>query len=172
MFARTTLPAFRSAARSAPIKQVSHPCIPKSGHETTPTNTPQNIRHYATPASAPKKSTGVLYGTFFGLLAGGAYYYYATSTPAAPAPLPPAEITLKGDGTWVDLPLVDIRQVTANTKLLRFALPSENHVSGLHVASAILTKYKGPNDEKPTIRPYTPVNDEDQRGYLELLVKR
>lgn len=79
---------------------------------------------------------------------------------------------MKGDGDWVDLRLVEIRPVTGNTKLLRFALPTENHVSGLHVASAILTKYKGPNDEKPTIRPYTPINDEDARGYLELLVKK
>jgi hypothetical protein len=35
-------------------------------------------------------------------------------------------------------------------------------VSGLHVASAILTKYKGPNDEKATLRPYTPISDESK----------
>jgi hypothetical protein len=33
-------------------------------------------------------------------------------------------------------------------------------VSGLHIASALLTKYKGPEIEKPVIRPYTPVSDE------------
>lgn len=33
-------------------------------------------------------------------------------------------------------------------------------VSGLHVASAILTKYKGPEDEKAVLRPYTPISDE------------
>ena len=58
------------------------------------------------------------------------------------------------------------------------------------LTAALLTKYKGPQDEKPTIRPYTPVSDEgehayvmpcpfltarttitDARGYLDLLVK-
>jgi len=88
--------------------------------------------------------------------------------------------------------------VTGNTKKFRFELPSENHVSGLKVAcklspflpppppigkctevtnkhappAAILAKYKAPTDEKPTIRPYTPVNDEDARGHLDLVVKR
>jgi len=57
-------------------------------------------------------------------------------------------------------------------KKLRFALPEEDAVSGLQVASALLTKYKGPEMEKPVIRPYTPVSDEDTPGYIDLLVKR
>jgi cytochrome-b5 reductase len=40
------------------------------------------------------------------------------------------------------------------------------------VVAALLTRYQGPEDKKPTIRPYTPINDEDARGYLDLLVKR
>lgn len=63
-------------------------------------------------------------------------------------------------------------QVNHNTKVLKFALPSEDHVIGLNIASALLTKYKGPNDEKPTIRPYTPVSEEDTKGYVELMVKK
>ena len=35
----------------------------------------------------------------------------------------------------------------------------------------LLTKFKGPND-KPTLRPYTPVSDEDTRGHMDLIVKR
>ena len=78
--------------------------------------------------------------------------------------------------------------VNSNTKRFRFALPESGDVSGLQIASAILTKYKGPDDEKPTIRPYTPVSDEgmycrnfdilathifiDSVGYLDLLVKK
>lgn len=34
-----------------------------------------------------------------------------------------------------------------------------------------MTKYKAPDDEKPTIRPYTPVSDEDIKGSMDLLVK-
>ena len=40
------------------------------------------------------------------------------------------------------------------------------------IAAALLTKYQGPGMEKPVIRPYTPVSDEDERGHLDLVVKR
>lgn len=33
-------------------------------------------------------------------------------------------------------------------------------VSGLHVASAVLAKYKPEGAEKPVLRPYTPISDE------------
>merc|ERR1711939_1185619 len=55
---------------------------------------------------------------------------------------------------------------------LRFKLSSEDAVAGLPVASALITKYKGPEMEKPVIRPYTPVSDEDQPGYLDFVVKK
>jgi cytochrome-b5 reductase len=53
-----------------------------------------------------------------------------------------------------------VEDVNHNTKKLRFALPEGDQVSGLSVASALLTKYKGPGMEKAVIRPYTPVSDE------------
>lgn len=79
---------------------------------------------------------------------------------------------LNDPNEWVSLPLMSSEQVNHNTKVLKFALPSEDHVIGLNIASALLTKYKGPNDEKPTIRPYTPVSEEDTKGYVELMVKK
>ncbi|RPB04476.1 ferredoxin reductase-like protein [Choiromyces venosus 120613-1] len=131
-------------------------------------------RAYSAPANEPKKSNVLIYSAIAGAAAGAGYYYYYTTAGGAgvKAALGPAEITLKGDGEWVDLRLKEVTPVTHNTKRFRFELPSENHVSGLKVASALLTKYKGPNDAKPTIRPYTPINPEDARGYLDLLVKR
>jgi cytochrome-b5 reductase len=65
-----------------------------------------------------------------------------------------------GDQGWISLKLDKVEIINHNTKKLRFALPEEDAVSGLHVASALLTKYKGPEMEKPVIRPYTPVSDE------------
>jgi cytochrome-b5 reductase len=38
--------------------------------------------------------------------------------------------------------------------------------------AALITKYQGPNMEKPVIRPYTPVSDEDGQGYLDFVIKR
>lgn len=65
-----------------------------------------------------------------------------------------------GDQGFVSLKLAEVEMVNHNTKRFRFELPEGDMVSGLHIASAILTKYKGPNDEKATLRPYTPTSDE------------
>jgi cytochrome-b5 reductase len=65
-----------------------------------------------------------------------------------------------GDQGFIGLKLESVENVNHNTKKFRFALPEDDQVSGLTVASAILTKYKGPEMEKPAIRPYTPVNGE------------
>lgn len=67
-----------------------------------------------------------------------------------------------GDQGFVSLKLSDVEIVNHNTKRLRFELPEPDMVSGMHVASALLTKYKGPKDEKATLRPYTPISDEGE----------
>lgn len=56
--------------------------------------------------------------------------------------------------------LDQVETINHNTKKFRFKFPEEESVSGLNVASALITKYKGPQTEKPVIRPYTPVSDE------------
>lgn len=65
-----------------------------------------------------------------------------------------------GDQGFISLKLESVENINHNTKKFRFALPEGDQVSGLAVASALLTKYKGPEMEKPAIRPYTPVSDE------------
>ena len=125
----------------------------------------QGVRRYATtttPAGQEKKSSSTLLYAAIALAGAGTGYYFYTAGAAPKAPLPPAIPTLTGD--WVDLKLAKIEQVSPNTKRLRFELPSENHVSGLRIASALLTRHKGPNDQKATLRPYTPVSDEGERG--------
>jgi len=77
-----------------------------------------------------------------------------------------------GDQGFISLKLESVEIKNHNTKQFRFALPEGTDVSGLKVASALLTKYQGPEMEKPVMRPYTPVSDEDERGYLDLLVKK
>lgn len=84
---------------------------------------------------------------------------------------------LGGDQGWIDLKLESVEELSHNTKKFRFALPNEDDISGLHIASAVLTKYKGPEMAKvstfpsvffrfgltpfkPVIRPYTPTSDE------------
>jgi cytochrome-b5 reductase len=38
--------------------------------------------------------------------------------------------------------------------------------------AALITKFKAQDAEKPTIRPYTPISDPDEKGSVELLVKK
>lgn len=105
------------------------------------------------------------------LAAGAGYYYFGGSSAAAEAAdaaaakvkraaVPAKPAFTGGDQGFISLKLADVENVNHNTKRLRFELPESDQVSGLAVASAILTKYKGPQDEKATLRPYTPISDE------------
>ena len=105
------------------------------------------------PASSPAKGSAI-----------------SDAHPVSDAPAPKA--FLGGDQGFIDLKLESVEKVNHNVKNFRFALPSDEHVSGLSVASALLTKFQGPEMEKPVIRPYTPVSDEDTKGYIDLQVKR
>ncbi|KYK54632.1 putative cytochrome-b5 reductase, mitochondrial outer membrane form [Drechmeria coniospora] len=135
------------------------------------------VRHYAT-ESAPKSGSSMLLPVAGAAAVAGAGYYYfaggegavAKGTQAAGAAVKPA--FTGGDQGFVSLKLAEVETVNHNTKRFRFELPESDHVSGLHIASAILTKFKGPNDEKATLRPYTPISDEGQQGFLDLLVKK
>ena len=77
-----------------------------------------------------------------------------------------------GDQGFLSLKLESVEQTSHNTKRFKFLLPDPENVSGLPITSAVITKYKGPEDHKPTIRPYTPVNAEDEKGVLEFVIKK
>jgi cytochrome-b5 reductase len=137
----------------------------------------QQCRRYATEQSSGGSNT-LLYAGVATLLAGGGYYYYSQGDNAskvknaakeaedkAKDSLGQAKLAGKpafvgGDQGFISLKLDSIENINHNTKKFRFALPEGDQVSGLQIASALLTKYKGPQMEKPAIRPYTPVSDE------------
>ncbi|KXH63291.1 oxidoreductase NAD-binding domain-containing protein [Colletotrichum nymphaeae SA-01] len=140
-------------------------------------------RRYATePAAKGSSSNTALYAGGAAAIAGGAYYFLAGGSSGAAQKAEakvkeavgaaPKKALTGGDQGFVSLKLEDTEIINHNTKKLRFKLPEDDMVSGLDVASAILTKYKSPEDEKATLRPYTPTSDEDAKGYLELIVKK
>ncbi|KAL2177079.1 uncharacterized protein P884DRAFT_201457 [Thermothelomyces heterothallicus CBS 202.75] len=61
--------------------------------------------------------------------------------------------------------------INHNTKKLRFNLPDKSKPSGLSLTSALLTMSFPNGRWLPVLRPYTPVNDLDEPGYIELMVK-
>ncbi|OCT47740.1 NADH-cytochrome b5 reductase 2 [Cladophialophora carrionii] len=150
----------------------------------------QSIRGYASEAQAPKSSstpyivgaaaigTGILGYSFLGSSS------KTSKTDGAPSQSTedqkninqqkeeaPGKTFTGGEQGFVDLKLKEIIPYNHNTKRFKFALPDEEHVSGLNVAcgrvidrgrlkAAIITKFKPEDAEKPVIRPYTPINDE------------
>ncbi|KAH8913012.1 ferredoxin reductase-like protein [Coniochaeta sp. PMI_546] len=61
--------------------------------------------------------------------------------------------------------------VNHNTKRLRFELPDPNVKSGLSLTSAVLTISFPNGGWIPCIRPYTPTNDLNDKGFIDLMVK-
>ncbi|KAJ2766514.1 hypothetical protein IWQ56_003696 [Coemansia nantahalensis] len=93
-------------------------------------------------------------------------YLYTRSREAAEEPatkaLDPAKFT--------PFTLREKVAINHDTSLFRFAL-EPNQELGLDVTSCIVVKAKLGSDEKPTIRPYTPVSPQHARGYFDLVVK-
>ncbi|KAG6367994.1 hypothetical protein INS49_002194 [Diaporthe citri] len=142
------------------------------------------IRRYADKPPAPSGGSNntLLYFLGGGAAAAGGYYYFTQNPGAAQkaeakvkGALPGGEVKKAltgGDQGFLSLKLDDVEIVNHNTKKFRFKLPEDDMVSGLEVASAILTKFKPEGDAKPVLRPYTPTSDEGTKGYIELIVKK
>ncbi|KAI9659990.1 MAG: NADH-cytochrome b5 reductase [Bathelium mastoideum] len=144
-----------------------------------PVNTLRShVRRYATESSQGGSNT-LLYTALGTSAVGLGYYFYPrTSQSGVQAAqsgqknAEPQPAFKGGDQGFLSLKLDNVEEINHNTKKFRFSLPEENNVSGLKVASALITKYQGPQMEKPVIRPYTPVSDEDAQGHLDFIVKR
>ncbi|XP_011871537.1 PREDICTED: NADH-cytochrome b5 reductase 3 isoform X2 [Vollenhovia emeryi] len=67
------------------------------------------------------------------------------------------------------LPLIQKDVISHDTRRFRFGLPTSNHALGLPVGQHIhLTARVG---EEVAIRSYTPVSSDDDRGYVDLVIK-
>jgi cytochrome-b5 reductase len=67
------------------------------------------------------------------------------------------------------LPLIEREEITHDTRRFRFGLPSDDHVLGLPVGQHIHLSATV-NDEL-VIRSYTPVSSDDDKGFVDLVVK-
>ncbi|PFH63456.1 hypothetical protein XA68_10049 [Ophiocordyceps unilateralis] len=175
MFSRC---AFRAAQ---PLRMHARRYATESGPRTSTSTNAGTGSGWHDPPTIPR---ALLYITTSSLVIATAYWYLDFESTPKPAQQAAAKAKQAasggaakaaltgGDQGFVSLKLTDVETVNHNTKRFRFEFPEDDMTSGLHVASAVLTKFKGPHDEKPTVRPYTPVSDEDQRGHLDLLVKK
>ncbi|KAI1375393.1 ferredoxin reductase-like protein [Hypoxylon crocopeplum] len=139
-------------------------------------------RTYATEPTKSGSSNTLLYALGAAGVAGAGYYFFAPSSSGKTADSvaakakdavsgPPKKAFTGGDQGFISLLLKDVQVVNHNTKKFIFHLPEDDMVSGMAVASALLTKYQY-EGQKPVLRPYTPTSDEDAKGYIELVVKK
>lgn len=79
--------------------------------------------------------------------------------------------TFTNPNDWIDLKVKSTVNLGQSSKKLIFELSNPDDVSGLVDCSCLLTKFvtaKGNN----VIRPYTPTNDPNEKGVIELIVKK
>ncbi|KAJ2233057.1 hypothetical protein H4R99_002757 [Coemansia sp. RSA 1722] len=103
-------------------------------------------------------------------------YYYTRSKEGQDSPLTGANssqpVTKALDPKkFVPFKLLESSPINHDTTHYRFAL-EHNQELGLDITSCFVVKAKIGSDEKPTIRPYTPVSPQDARGYFDLVIKR
>lgn len=78
-------------------------------------------------------------------------------------------ITLQDPSIKYALRLIDKQIVSHDTRRFRFALPSCEHVLGLPIGQHIYLSARV--DGNLVVRPYTPVSSDDDKGYVDLVVK-
>lgn len=67
------------------------------------------------------------------------------------------------------LKLIDKEKLSHDTRRFRFALPSTEHILGLPVGQHIYLTAR--IDGQLVIRPYTPVSSDDDKGFMDLVIK-
>ncbi|SMN20813.1 similar to Saccharomyces cerevisiae YKL150W MCR1 Mitochondrial NADH-cytochrome b5 reductase, involved in ergosterol biosynthesis [Maudiozyma saulgeensis] len=75
-----------------------------------------------------------------------------------------------GDNQWIDLPIEKIIDESHDTRKFIFKLPNDDSISGLTLASAVLAKFVTPKGSN-VIRPYTPISDLNDKGFIEFVIK-
>jgi len=111
----------------------------------------------------------------FGLLGGGglaaSYYYYTNNTTTNS--LPPLNSSLQPNTSLV-CELIEKETVSDDTCRFRFALPTPNHLLGLHspTSDKIASSHIVAHDDAMIARAYTPISMFYTKGYFDLLIKR
>ncbi|KAL8281720.1 hypothetical protein RB597_009431 [Gaeumannomyces tritici] len=155
---------FQSAARLAARKVASAATRPAAATSSSPITAAA-----AAPHPRPAMSTN-MYIAAAAVVAAGAYGVYLRSQPPVRADDGSAKF-FGGFPPLKSLRLHSAELINHNTKRLRFELPDKDSVSGLSLTSATLTVSFPNGSWVPVPRPYTPVSDLNQKGYVEYLIK-
>jgi len=78
-------------------------------------------------------------------------------------------VALQDPAVKYPLKLVEKKDLSHDTRLFRFELPSKNHVLGLPTGQHIHLSAK--INDQLVVRPYTPVSSDDDVGHMDLVIK-
>ncbi|XP_045763850.1 NADH-cytochrome b5 reductase 2 isoform X2 [Maniola jurtina] len=78
-------------------------------------------------------------------------------------------VTLVDPNTKYALPLIEREEISHDTRRFRFGLPTPEHVLGLPIGQHIHLSVK--IDDDLIIRAYTPVSSDEEKGYVDLVIK-
>ncbi|XP_023944320.1 NADH-cytochrome b5 reductase 3 isoform X2 [Bicyclus anynana] len=78
-------------------------------------------------------------------------------------------ITLVDSNVKYPLPLIEREEISHDTRRFRFGLPTPEHVLGLPIGQHIHLSVK--IDDDLVIRAYTPVSSDEEKGYVDLVIK-
>ncbi|XP_039617577.1 NADH-cytochrome b5 reductase 3-like [Polypterus senegalus] len=78
-------------------------------------------------------------------------------------------ITLKDPNVKYPLKLIDKEIVSHDTRKFRFALENKDHILGLPIGQHIYLSAR--INGELVVRPYTPVSSDDDKGYVDLVIK-
>ncbi|GAB1607974.1 NADH-cytochrome b5 reductase 3-like isoform X2 [Argonauta hians] len=79
------------------------------------------------------------------------------------------KVTLEKSDQKYQLKLVDKEELSHDTRRYRFALPSAEHILGLPVGQHIYLSAR--INGELVVRPYTPTSSDDDKGYMDLVIK-
>lgn len=116
-----------------------------------------NVYDSATIMDSPETLLAIV--AVLALLFGLAFYVFAEKT----------KIALNKE-EWLELPLIDKKTLSHDTRLFRFGLQSSDHILGLPIGQHISFRYTDSNG-KLVMRSYTPVSSDLDRGHVDFVVK-
>ncbi|CAI2354013.1 unnamed protein product [Caenorhabditis sp. 36 PRJEB53466] len=77
--------------------------------------------------------------------------------------------TLVDDGNKYLLPLIEKFEISHDTRKFRFGLPSKDHILGLPIGQHVYLN--AIIEGRVVVRPYTPVSSDEDKGFVDLMVK-
>jgi hypothetical protein len=91
-----------------------------------------------------------------------ATFYFFSRKSAQKVALDPEE--------WIEFPLAEVEVISHDVKKFRFSLQSPDRILGLPIGQHISLKYVDENG-KEVQRSYTPVSSDDDRGFVDFVIK-